>query len=105
MKDILSDDTNSWRHFPRRSSKNCDLQFANTDRDKENYSIDWREGKVLGSNLFSDSALWLCYVQCSYKHPHPCGILLYYYFFRLFGMDPLRKSLRSVSGPDCSLIP
>ena len=28
------------RHFPRRSSKNCDLEFANTDRFKENYSID-----------------------------------------------------------------
>ena len=28
--DILSDDAN--RHFPRRSSKNCDLQFANADR-------------------------------------------------------------------------
>ena len=25
---------------PSRSSKNCDMQFANTDRDKENYSID-----------------------------------------------------------------
>ena len=40
---ILSDDTNSYRHFPRRSSKNCDLLFANTDRQdrfKENYSID-----------------------------------------------------------------
>ena len=38
----------SLRHLPRRSSKNCDLQFANTDRQtdrhtdrlKENYSID-----------------------------------------------------------------
>ena len=29
---ILSDDANSYRHFPRRSSKNCDLQFANDDR-------------------------------------------------------------------------
>ena len=33
------------RHLPRRSSKNCDLQFANTDRKtdrlKENYSIDY----------------------------------------------------------------
>ena len=39
-------DANSWeeRHFPRRSSKNFDLQFANNDRltdiFKENYSID-----------------------------------------------------------------
>ena len=37
---MLSDDTNSLRHLSRRSSKNCDLQFANTDRFKENYSID-----------------------------------------------------------------
>ena len=28
------------RHLPRRSSKNCDLQFANTDRFRENYSIE-----------------------------------------------------------------
>ena len=30
----------SIRHLPRRSSKNCDLQFDNSDRFKENYSID-----------------------------------------------------------------
>ena len=36
----MSVDTNSLRHLPRRSCKNCDLQFANTDRLKENYSID-----------------------------------------------------------------
>ena len=30
----------SLRHLPRRSSKNCDLQFANFDRFKENYSLD-----------------------------------------------------------------
>ena len=35
-----SDDTISLRHLPRRSSKNCDLQFANNDRCKANYSID-----------------------------------------------------------------
>ena len=29
---LLSVDTNSLRHLPRRSSKNCDLQFANSDR-------------------------------------------------------------------------
>ena len=29
-----------FRHLPRQSSKNCDLQFANSDRFKENYSID-----------------------------------------------------------------
>ena len=28
------------RHLPRRSSKNCDLQFANVDRLKANYSVD-----------------------------------------------------------------
>ena len=39
-QDVLSDDTNSLRHLPRRSSKNCDLQFVNFDRFKENYSID-----------------------------------------------------------------
>ena len=37
---MLSVDTNNLRHVPRRSSKNCDLEFANTDRLKENYSID-----------------------------------------------------------------
>ena len=36
---MLSDDTNSLRHLPRRSSENCDLQFANIDRRNENYSI------------------------------------------------------------------
>ena len=39
-QNMLSDDTDSLRHLPRRSSKNCDLQFANTDRFEENYSID-----------------------------------------------------------------
>ena len=43
-EDVLSVDTNSLRHLPRRPSKNCYLQFANidrqTDRFKENYSID-----------------------------------------------------------------
>ena len=33
-KEVRSVDTNSLIHFPRRSSKNCDLQFA------DNYSID-----------------------------------------------------------------
>ena len=37
---MLSDDTISLRHIPRRSSKNCDPQFANNDRFKANYSID-----------------------------------------------------------------
>ena len=31
-QDVLSVDSNSLRHLPRRSSKNCDLQFANCDR-------------------------------------------------------------------------
>ena len=29
---VLSVNPNSLRHLPRRSSNNCDLQFANTDR-------------------------------------------------------------------------
>ena len=33
-------DTDSLRYLPRRSSNNCDLQFANSERFKENYSID-----------------------------------------------------------------
>ena len=33
---MLSVDTNSLRHLPRRSSKNCDVQFANSDRFKKN---------------------------------------------------------------------
>ena len=37
----VSDDTISLRHLPRRSSKNCDLQFVNNDRFKANYSIDY----------------------------------------------------------------
>ena len=37
---MLSVDTNSLIHLPRQSSKNCDLEFANTDILKENYSID-----------------------------------------------------------------
>ena len=32
--------TKSLRRVPRWSSKNCDLQLANSDRFKENYSID-----------------------------------------------------------------
>ena len=37
---MLSDDTISLRHLPRRSSKNCDLPFAKNDIFKANYSID-----------------------------------------------------------------
>ena len=37
------------RHLPRRSSKNCDLQFAKTERQtdrlKENYGIDNNNGR------------------------------------------------------------
>ena len=43
---MLSDDMISLRHLPRRSSKNCDLQFANTDRFKANYNIDERQQYV-----------------------------------------------------------
>ena len=41
MTGYASDDTISLRHLPRRSSKKCDLQFANNDRFKANYSIDY----------------------------------------------------------------
>ena len=34
-QDVISVDTNSLRHLPRRSSKNYDLQFANFDRQTE----------------------------------------------------------------------
>ena len=44
---MFPDDTISLRHLPRRSSKNCDLQFANNDRFKANYSIDGKD------NMFS----------------------------------------------------
>ena len=37
---MLSVDTNSLRHLLRRSNKNCELQFHNSDRFKKNYSID-----------------------------------------------------------------
>ena len=37
---ILSVDTKSLRDLLRRSTKNCDMQFANSDIFKENYSID-----------------------------------------------------------------
>ena len=43
-QDMLSVDRNSLRHHPRRSGKNCDLQFANTDILKDNYSIDMQNG-------------------------------------------------------------
>ena len=35
-EDVLSVDTNSLRPLPRRSSKNCNMQFANSDIFKEN---------------------------------------------------------------------
>ena len=31
--ELVTVDTNSFRHVPRRSSKNCDLQFSNNDTD------------------------------------------------------------------------
>ena len=37
-QDVLLVDTNSLRQIPIQSSKNCDLQLANIDR--QNYSID-----------------------------------------------------------------
>ena len=40
----MTDDTISWRHLPRRSSKTFDLQFANNDIFKANYSIDCQFG-------------------------------------------------------------
>ena len=36
---MLSDDTNSLRHLPRRSSKNCDLQFAISQFDISQFDI------------------------------------------------------------------
>ena len=51
---------NSYRHFPRRSSKNCDLPFANTDRFKENYSIDKEKWKV--KNKGRQNETWEKYV-------------------------------------------
>ena len=38
LVEVLSVDTNILRHLPRRSSKNSELQFANCDRFKENYT-------------------------------------------------------------------
>ena len=56
---MLSDDTLSLRHLPRRSSKNCDLQFANSDRFKANYSVDRTKHmlKTIGSKwkLYSEN--------------------------------------------------
>ena len=57
---MLSVDTNSLRHLPRRSSKNCDLEFANTDKLKENYSIDKNINKaVLGYWPVSDRIIMM----------------------------------------------
>ena len=39
MYGLLSVDTNSLRHLPRRSSNNCDLQFDNLDRHTDNYIV------------------------------------------------------------------
>ena len=38
---MLSDNTLSLRHLPRRWSKNCYLEFANGDRFKTHYSVDY----------------------------------------------------------------
>ena len=64
---MLSDDTISLRHLPRRSSKNCDLQFANNDRFKANYtSIDSK------FTYFERIFLNMCYVS----HIHPVHIII-----------------------------
>ena len=70
---MLSADTDSLRHLPRRSSKNCDMQFANTDRqtDLENYSIDtctaiWHTMCVRG--LFASTTVLIeLHVDCTYS--------------------------------------
>ena len=61
---MLLVDTNSLRHLPRRSSKNCDMQVAipATDRLKNNYSIyiddteERRRGPVVGRSLWTRPA-------------------------------------------------
>ena len=47
-KDMLSVDTNNLRHLPRRSSKNCDLQFANTDRPTDRHTDIRTDGRTDG---------------------------------------------------------
>ena len=69
-QDVLSVGSNSLRHLPRRSSKNCDLQFASTDRLKENYSIDctlvicmWRVSLSVRTTMEISACTLLCYTN------------------------------------------
>ena len=60
---VLSVDTisfNCLRHLPRQLGKNCDLQFANTDRFKENYSIDIY--LMFINTLYDIQRCWLTYL-------------------------------------------
>ena len=59
---MLSDDMISLRHLPRRSSKNCDLQFANNGRFKANYSIDYYR-----LNMHDDEAVSCMQVMYEYQ--------------------------------------
>ena len=66
-QNVLSDDTNSYRHIPRLSSKSCDRQTdrqtdihtdrqtdRQTDRLKKNYSIEYVTSYfILGHNLLT----------------------------------------------------
>ena len=47
---MLPDDTVSLRYLPRRSSKNYDLQIANGDRFKTNYSVD---DPIISNSLYT----------------------------------------------------
>ena len=64
-------DTNSLRHLPGRSSNNCDLQFANCNRQTnifwDNYSIDymWLTKKLMNwINLISDPNIRVGCLTC-----------------------------------------
>ena len=46
--------TNGLRHLLRRSSKNCDLQLANSDIFKENYSVDVRVIQLITEGIHID---------------------------------------------------
>ena len=61
---LLSVDTNSLRHVPKRSSKNCDLRFANIDRFKKNNSIDGAIKVLRNAQISRKKALRRCKVQC-----------------------------------------
>ena len=61
---MLSDDTVSLRHLPRRSSKNCDLQFANGDRFKANYSVDIHLLKAKMKAIFVYVNISIIVIEC-----------------------------------------